>query len=147
MAAHDDETAVDEEPADVHEEPAAAEPIVLGAADDETPDRTDDVAEEPAAARPTAADDLTVDRLIYPADAERFNGEWRDVKAGVDDPSAALQHASDLSTQVLDELTASLGRLRQKLDDHWHEGEDSDTERLRIALRGYGSLIDRILST
>lgn len=46
----------------------------------------------------------------------------------------------------MDELIAALGRLRKDLDDHWDDGKETDTERLRVALRGYGSLIDRILT-
>jgi hypothetical protein len=137
---------------------AAGGPAWSGAAADEhAPEPT--AAEEPAAAaivadaagagsgaRPTAADDLTVDRLLDEADAERFHNSWRDVKSGfVDDPADALRRASSLSEEVVDELTAALGRLRQNLDDHWQTGGD-DTERLRIALRGYGSLLERLLA-
>ncbi len=163
----DDETVADEEPTGADEGP-----IVLGARDthdhtdetdepaaepepaSDTHDDTDETEETAAAADtasdtpPTTGDGFSVEHLIGPADAERFNGEWHDVKASfVDDPSDALQRASALSSQVLDELTASLGRLRQDLDDRWNDGDGPDTERLRIALRGYGSLIDRILST
>ncbi len=133
---------------DLGENASAEEPVVVPVDGDH--ERTDDgvTAAADTGARPTSADDFDVERLIGTAEAERFSAEWREVKATfVDDPSDALQKASALSTQVLDELTASLGRLRQNLDDHWHEDESSDTERLRIALRGYGSLIDRILST
>jgi hypothetical protein len=97
--------------------------------------------------RPTAAAEFTVEHLIDPADADRFRGSWRDVKAGfVDDPSDALRRASALSGEVVDELTAVLGQLRQDLDQHWQDGEGTDTERLRVALRGYGFLLDRILT-
>jgi hypothetical protein len=98
-------------------------------------------------ARPTAADELTVDDLFEPEAAERFRDRWRDVKAVfVDDPSDAVRQASALSGEAVDELTAALGRLRETLDGHWDEGKQTDTERLRVALRGYGSLIDRILA-
>jgi hypothetical protein len=63
----------------------------------------------------------------------------------VDDPAGAVRQASALSGEAVDELVAALGRLRGRLDGHWGEGEEADTERLRVALRGYGSLIDRVL--
>ncbi|GLY84988.1 hypothetical protein [Actinoallomurus iriomotensis] len=103
---------------------------------------------EPTAtgAAPTAADELTVDRLIDADAAERFRTRWREVKGDfVDDPADAVRQASALSRETVDELTAALGRLRERLDGHWGEGEESDTERLRVALRGYGSLIERVL--
>lgn len=58
----------------------------------------------------------------------------------------AVRQASALTGEAVDELTAVLGRLRQNLDGHWDEGEENDTERLRVALRGYGSLIEHILT-
>jgi hypothetical protein len=98
-------------------------------------------------ARPTAADELTVDDLFEPEAAERFRDRWRDVKAVfVDDPSDAVRQASALSGEAVEELTAALGRMRETLDGHWDEGKQTDTERLRVALRGYGSLIERILA-
>lgn len=57
-----------------------------------------------------------------------------------------VRQASALSGEAVDELTATLGRIRQELDDRWAEGRESDTELLRAALRGYCSLIDRILT-
>jgi hypothetical protein len=64
----------------------------------------------------------------------------------VDDPADAVRQAGVLSGEAVDELTAALGRPREKLDGHTAEGEEADTERLRVALRGYGSLIERILT-
>lgn len=98
-------------------------------------------------ARPTAADELAIEYLLEPEAAERLRDRWRDVKGVfVDDPSDAVQQASALSGEAVDELIAALGRLRKDLDDHWDDGKETDTERLRVALRGYGSLIDRILT-
>lgn len=104
--------------------------------------------EAPVAAPGTAAPAPLPDRLIDPADAGRFMETWHEVKSAfVDDPPDAVQRAADLSAAVVDELTAALGRLRQDLDDHWRSGDgEPDTERLRVALRGYGTLIDRILT-
>ena len=88
-----------------------------------------------------------VENLLDAEAAERFRDRWREVKgAFVDDPSDAVQQASTLSREVVDELTAALARLSQDLDGRWDEGKESDTERLRVILRGYGSLIERILT-
>ncbi|WP_329259937.1 hypothetical protein OG417_23505 [Actinoallomurus sp. NBC_01490] len=103
---------------------------------------------EPAGSgsRPADADELAVDRLVDADAVRRFRERWRDVKGDfVDDPAGAVRQASALSGEAVDELVAALGRLRGRLDGHWGEGEEADTERLRVALRGYGSLIDRVL--
>jgi hypothetical protein len=118
------------------------EPVEPGA---EPPAAPAEQAGEPVAegARPSAADEFTVDRLLEPEVAERLRERWRDVKAVfVDDPADAVRQAGALTGEAVDELTAALGRLRRELDG----ARESDTERLRITLRGYGSLIDRILT-
>ncbi|MGI5229507.1 hypothetical protein [Actinoallomurus sp. CA-142502] len=142
-----DATAEDEAGRGRYGEPfGTEEPIIVSdsTAEEET---VSEGAEPPATgAAPTAADELTVDRLIDADAAERFRTRWREVKGDfVDDPADAVRQASALSRETVDELTAALGRLRERLDDHWGEGEESDTERLRVALRGYGSLIERVL--
>jgi hypothetical protein len=97
-------------------------------------------------ARPTDGDGLTVDRIVDDEAAGRIREHWRDVKgAFVDDPADAVRQASTLANEAVEELTAALARLRENLDGHWSEGQEADTERLRVALRGYGSLIDRVL--
>lgn len=159
-----EEEPAEEEPAAAAETPEAetpeAEPVaVVPVAVDEPGDTAGSTADdagtvtEPEAepvvdgARPTDADEFSIDYLVDPEAAERFRNRWRDVKGTfVDDPADAVRQASALSTEAVEELTAALGRLRQNLDDHWSEGKEIDTERLRVALRGYGSFIDRLLT-
>ena len=127
--------------AEPHEdaEPVAVEPVQAG-----TEPEAEPVLE---GARPTEGNDLTVENLLDAEAVARFHDRWREVKgAFVDDPSDAVRQASALSGEAVDELTAALARLRQNLDGHWDEGKETDTERLRVALRGYGSLIDHILT-
>jgi hypothetical protein len=140
----DAEPAAAEEPATESADAPTGEPVVVtDAAAPATAPEAEPVVD---GARPTAADELTVDDLFEPEAAERFRNRWRDVKAVfVDDPSDAVRQASALSGEAIDELTAALRRLRETLDGHWDEGKQTDTERLRVALRGYGSLIERIL--
>lgn len=127
--------------------PAFEEPMVEEVERPGEPEDVEHPYEEETPARPAEADDLTVEHLIDPDEADRFHGRWRDVKAGfVDDPSDALRQASALSEEVVLELTSALRRVRQSMDDAWQEGETSDTERMRVALRGYGSLLERILT-
>jgi len=124
-------------------EPVAAEP---GTETETEPEVATAEAAE-TGARPAAAGEFNVEYLVEPAAAERLRNRWRDVKAVfVDDPADAVRQAGALTGEAVDELTAALSRLRQELDDTSGEGREADTERLRVALRGYGALIDRILT-
>jgi hypothetical protein len=154
LATETAETTETTEPAEAVTDPdvepvAVAEPIGTEPATEpgtETATGAEAVPETATGARPTAGDDLDVEHLVQPEAAERLRDRWRDVKAlFVDDPADAVQQAGALSGEAVDELTAALGRLREKLEGHAGEGGQGDTERLRVALRGYGSLIDRIL--
>jgi hypothetical protein len=149
------EPAEEEEPAAVAETPESIEPVAVAEPADVAESTADDAepVTEPEAepvvdgARPTDTDEFAIDYLVDPEAAERFRNRWRDVKGVfVDDPADAVRQASALSGEAVDELTAALGRLRQNLEDHWGEGKETDTERLRVALRGYGSFIDRLLT-
>ncbi|MDN3358084.1 hypothetical protein [Actinomadura sp. DC4] len=123
------------------------EPVILPVADGSATETATETETEAAStgARPTAGDDFDVEQLVDAEAAGRLRDRWRDVKAVfVDDPADAVRQAGDLTGEAVDELTAALGRLRDQLGGH--AGEEADTERLRVALRGYGSLIERILS-
>jgi hypothetical protein len=136
------ETDPDVEPVAVAE-PIATEPVSEPA----TETAPEPQAEAATGARPTAADDFNVEQLVEPEAAERLRERWRDVKTVfVDDPADAVRQAGALTGEAVDELTAALGRLREKLDGHTGEGGEADTEKLRVALRGYGSLIEHILT-
>jgi hypothetical protein len=104
----------------------------------------------PAAASeagPGDAQDVTTEHLIDPADADRFQNRWRDVKAGfVDDPTAAVERAGVLAGEVVEELTTLLVQRRKDVDENWRGGDTVDTERLRVALRDYGVLLEHILA-
>lgn len=145
-AAEEAEAGPVEESADGPEGAAGDESAVdEGAA--EEPEEAPDEAEAATAPESATAADLSAEQLIDPDDAERFQHEWRDVKAAfVDDPPDAVRQASVLVGEAVDGLTAALTRLRETLDGQSREVDDADTERLRLVLRGYGSLLDHILT-
>ncbi|MCW2947662.1 MAG: hypothetical protein JWR24_4379 [Actinoallomurus sp.] len=94
-----------------------------------------------------AQDVMTTERLIDPADADRFQNHWRDVKADfVDDPTAAVERAGVLAGEVVEELTTLLAQRRKDVDENWRDDDTADTERLRVALRDYGVLLEHILA-
>lgn len=70
-----------------------------------------------------------------------FDARWHDIKAGfVDDPRDSVEKADAL----IDEAVSALAARRQSLVDGWKNGDENDTEKLRLALREYRSLFDKL---
>lgn len=136
---------------------------------DRDPDRDFDAAHEPGPGHGDArADDTTVDQdlatdravavddaapvdpvaTLVPADAaDGFRDRWRDVQLRfVDDPRGAATDARQLVDDVVESLTGALQAQRDSLDG-WGDGDGAggDTERLRVAVRHYRNLVDRLL--
>ncbi|MFC0031772.1 hypothetical protein ACFFMM_19810 [Micromonospora chaiyaphumensis] len=98
------------------------------------------------AARPTPgavpADAAT---LFAPETAQDFRDRWRDVQLRfVDDPRAAVGEAQSLVEEAIEALSAALREQKTKLGG-WQESGSSDTEQLRVAVRGYRDFLDRVL--
>lgn len=71
---------------------------------------------------------------------------WRDTQGGfVDDPRAAVQEAETLASEVADALVAEIEARRSTLRSAWSEGDGSDTEVLRVALRDYRSFVEELV--
>ncbi|WP_062432481.1 hypothetical protein [Herbidospora daliensis] len=70
-----------------------------------------------------------------------FDERWRDIKAAfVDDPRESVEKADAL----IDEAVSALANKRQSLVDQWKNSGTNDTEQLRLALREYRDLFDRL---
>jgi hypothetical protein len=82
--------------------------------------------------------------LFDDADVKDTRGQWHNIQASfVDDPHAALKRADELNDQIVRSLTSALETRRRMLQ----EGiANADTEQLRMGLRHYGQLLDRILA-
>jgi hypothetical protein len=96
--------------------------------------------EEPAADEP---DGMTE------ADVAEFRSRWADIQASfIDDPHRACEQADNLVDLVLKRLTERFARERNDLVRTWDRGsEPTDTEDLRVAIKGYRGLVDRLLET
>ena len=91
------------------------------------------------AAEPLAA-------LFPPQVAQDFRQRWDQVQIGfVDDPRRAVQQADELVAQVMKSLAATFADQRSRLEAGLGRG-DPNTEDLRVALRGYRSFFQRLLS-
>ncbi|GEM_PF-1665167 len=73
-----------------------------------------------------------------------FQHRWRSIQASfVDDPRGSVAAAADLATEAIDALTASNKERERALRSEW-DRDGVDTEGLRITLRSYRSLLNRL---
>ncbi|GAA0228430.1 hypothetical protein GCM10009527_026050 [Actinomadura nitritigenes] len=87
------------------------------------------------------------ERLFDPADAERFRERWHEVQSGfIDDPAESVRAADALASEAVEALSRSVGTHRRALSEEVGRHETPDTERLRLALRGYRDLLERIFA-
>ncbi|MEU9020426.1 hypothetical protein [Actinomadura sp. NPDC048394] len=87
------------------------------------------------------------ERLFDPADAERFRERWHEVQSGfIDDPAESVRAADALTAEAVEALSRSVGTHRRALSDEVGRHDAPDTERLRLALRGYRDLLERIFA-
>ncbi|TFZ06207.1 hypothetical protein EZ313_06060 [Ramlibacter henchirensis] len=94
---------------------------------------------------PGAAEQLAA--LFPPQVAADFRGRWDQVQIGfVDDPRRAVQQADELVAEVMKSLAASFADQRARLEAGLGHDAQPNTEDLRVALRGYRSFFQRLLS-
>ncbi|GAA2722419.1 MULTISPECIES: hypothetical protein [Streptomyces] len=87
-------------------------------------------------------------RLLPPEDEEDFRGRWQETQSRfVDDPRDAVHTADTLVADLMQTLAATFAQHKQELEAQWSQGEEADTEALRMALRRYRSFFNRLLST
>jgi hypothetical protein len=101
-------------------------------------------ATEPAG-KPTPAASTNAHGLLSAERSAEFKRRWRDLQADfVDDPQQAVREAGDLSREILRALSDTIADADQV--ERWQaEDGTSGTEDLRIALRQYRTLVDRLL--
>lgn len=98
-------------------------------------------ATEPTSEPAPATDGMTAE------DVAEFRARWADLQASfIDDPHRACEQADNLVDRVLTRLMERFAKERDHLVRSWDRGaEATDTEELRMAMKGYRSLIDRLL--
>lgn len=117
--------------------------VTADARDDTTDHVTDDAAVHDADddTVQSKARDTVHDTEVFTGEAvARLRARWRELQADfVDDPQRAVQDADD----VLDEVLRTITEHRERLAGEWQD--HTDTEDLRLAMRGYRSFFDRLL--
>lgn len=147
----------DENDGDRHHEPYAptggdmlADPEPsLGAepahADSEYSDEQDDVRELVAVEGAPAHAAPPESVVLFDQDPAEVQARWRELQTSfVDDPGDAVQRAEGLVDEVVEALTSSLTARTGELRDRWKGA--GDTEQLRLALREYRVVLERLLT-
>jgi len=88
----------------------------------------------------TGTDPASPDRLF--ADSDAFAGRFREIQLRfVDSPKDATAEAAALVAEAVDQLTSALNEQKNRL-----ASDSDDTEKLRVELRGYRDLMNRLLA-
>jgi hypothetical protein len=96
---------------------------------------------------PMQADAEPLAALFPPEMAQDFRSRWDEVQIGfVDDPKQAVRKADELVAQVMKSLAQKFADERSKFESQFDEQGSASTENLRVALRGYRSFFQRLLS-
>jgi hypothetical protein len=125
--------------------PGTATPGSVTPTTPSTPEGTSSPTIAPAASTAAAASTASGRRAtLSDEQAGEFRQRWRDVQADfVDDPQQAVRSADQLARDVLTAVTDRIADRRSV--EGWKAGEGSGTEDLRLSLRQYRTLVDRLL--
>ncbi|TMR14137.1 hypothetical protein ETD86_29360 [Nonomuraea turkmeniaca] len=106
----------------------------------------------------TTSDKLVFDPAAEPAPPQRASlfgsdpggvlDQWHDLQASfVDDPREAVQRADALMDEVMTSIRETLERRLRELQEPWKntDHDDTDTERLRMALRAYRNVLHKLM--
>ena len=103
-----------------------------------------------APGRPTGAPGTTATttpaggRLLPQDECDKLDLRLRQAVSGfVDGPRDAVEEADHVVEEIAGRFTEALTRRRRTLRMSWQDGED--TEQLRLALRDYRNLAERLL--
>ncbi|MER6947675.1 hypothetical protein ABT294_26950 [Nonomuraea sp. NPDC000554] len=85
--------------------------------------------------------------VLFDQDPAQVQARWRELQtAFVDDPGEAVQRADGLVGEVVEAFTSSLTTRTGELRERWKGAETTDTEQLRLALRDYRGVLERLLA-
>ncbi|MFG1702040.1 hypothetical protein ACFLIM_02500 [Nonomuraea sp. M3C6] len=106
-----------------------------------------DEAPAPAVSGEAPAHAAPDDVALFDQDPIQVQARWRDLQASfVDDPSEAVERADGLVGEVVESLTSTLANRTDALRDRWQGTDTPDTEQLRLALREYRNVLERLLA-
>jgi hypothetical protein len=84
--------------------------------------------------------------VLTPEAAENFRTRWSGIQAGfVDDPHHAVQDADRFVADIARAFNSGLEDRRRTLATVWDGDGHGETEELRMTMRKYRALVDRML--
>jgi hypothetical protein len=127
------------------DEPVRAEPIDQRR--EESP-RTREIRREAPAAVVEERTAVLESDLLLPAERrDDLRRTWLEVQGSfIDEPQEAVRRADGLVQELLGSISERFESARRDLENGWQRSEGSTTESLRLALRRYRTLFDRLLS-
>ena len=113
-----------------------------------TDDQRDPQPDRPADQSRQAAPDDESSSLFAEDEVTRFRGSWREIQvAFVDDPRRAVHGADELVADVMRALATTFAEHKRELEGQWQQGNDVETEELRVALQRYRSFFNQLLNS
>lgn len=106
--------------------------------------RDDELIEETPAPRP---DEAALPASLLGTDPDELQERWRDLQASfVDDPRGAVQQADSLLDEVMASVHSALEEHTHELQDRWKNTGQGNTEPLRMILRAYRDVFQKLPS-
>jgi uncharacterized protein (DUF2236 family) len=115
------------------------------------PPPTEDISSKTAPVRPAPpapAEGRANVELLLPADRrDHLKAAWVEVQSAfIDEPADSVRRADALVKDVLKSVSERFEAVRRDLENEWSRGgEAASTESLRLAIRRYRTLFDRLL--
>ena len=86
--------------------------------------------------------------LLAEGQTEQLTERWEEIQGSfVDRPQEAVKEADALVADLVERVTGTLAKERQRLEKQWSQGDDVSTEDLRVAITKYRAFFDRLLTT
>lgn len=128
-------------PVETAEDYPAQETPVQDTRVDGTPVEDTPMQDSPVMSRPSEEGQS----LLEAGFTDTFQQRWREIQTNfVDDPHETVRAADQLADEVVNTLTTALTDRKHSLDERW-QAEKENTEELRLAMRGYRELLDRLI--
>ena len=85
--------------------------------------------------------------LLSEAEGARLRARWESIQASfVDQPRESVSEAEALLSEVLQSLANGFSRQRSELEARWGEAQAPSTEDMRLTVKRYRTMFERLLA-